>query len=76
MHASAARETGVYAPRLSDFVGAVQRLAMSEASPLYKKLSEEEKAGYVKLAEGTHAYQSRHCLRMGSLGLLPVVACH
>jgi len=26
---------------------------MKEASPLYRKLSEDEKAGYVKLAEGT-----------------------
>ena len=32
---------------------AVQRLAMKEASPLYRKLSEEEKARYVQLAEGT-----------------------
>ncbi len=31
---------------------AVQRLAMKEASPLYRKLSEEEKARYVQLAEG------------------------
>ena len=30
----------------------VQRLAMKEASPLYRKLSEEEKARYVQLAEG------------------------
>lgn len=41
---------------------AVQRLAMSEASPLYKKLTEEEKAGYVKRAEGRHA----HLLLTGS----------
>ena len=30
-----------------------QRMAMKEASPLFKKLTEEEKARYVKLAEGT-----------------------
>ena len=35
----------------------MQRLAMSEASPLYKKLTDEEKAGYVKLAEGTHIHR-------------------
>ena len=29
-----------------------QRMAMKEASPLFKKLTEEEKARYVKLAEG------------------------
>lgn len=55
-------------PCLSDLVGAVQRLAMSEASPLYKKLTEEEKAGYVKLAEGTHAHHSHKGSWMGTLG--------
>ena len=35
---------------------AVQRLAMSEASPLYKKMTEEEKAGYVKRAEGRRTH--------------------
>ena len=48
-------------PSLKDY-GAVQRLAMSEASPLYKKLTEEEKAAYVKLAEGTENGCSTGCL--------------
>ena len=30
-----------------------QRMAMKEASPLFKKLTEEEKARYVNIAEGT-----------------------
>ncbi|CAL5228720.1 g11903 [Coccomyxa viridis] len=37
----------------------LMRLAMSEASPLYKKLTEEEKAGYVKLAEEDKARYER-----------------
>jgi hypothetical protein len=30
----------------------MQRVAMKEASPIYKALSPEEKAEYIKIAEG------------------------
>ena len=62
------RERGSSTPCLSALVGAVQRLAMSEASPLYKKLTEEEKAGYVKLAEGKPAHQSENAFGWAILG--------
>jgi len=39
---------------------------MREASPLYKKLSEDEKAGYVKLAEGNGSPSSHGTLRSKS----------